>query len=191
MNNLMKYRNLVLSILFVVLFTACEADSVEANSENLQVTNLTITKSELEGEWELSGMIAEEPVDLNNDGVASRNLLDEASCFDRMNAVFNADGSFSSINGRLDFNSGENGDSFTCGIDRQDFGAWDLKDDNILMLTMTINGQDYLHEKDLEVDGNTFSFKITKFESDEYVNDPGDSQASHVSILSLEYARVN
>ena len=191
MEYLMNYRNAAVILILAVIFTACEKENLEAGDENLQVTNLTITKSDLEGEWELSGMIADEPVDLNNDGVSSYNLLDEASCFDRMNAVFNNDGSFSTINGRLDFNSGENKDSFTCGNDRQDFGSWDLKDDNILMLTMTINGQDYTHEKDLQLDGNTFSFEISKMESDEYVDDPGDSQASHVRILSLEYTRIN
>lgn len=191
MKNIMKFRNVAISFSFVVLFTACETEGIEINAEDLQVTNLTITKSELEGVWDLTGMISQEPVDLNNDGVSSKNLLDEASCFDSMNAVFNADGSFSTINGRLDFNAGPNEDSFTCGNDRQDFGTWDLKDDNILMLTMTINGQDYTHEKILEVEGNTFAFDITKIESNEYVDDPGDSQASHVTILSLEYTRVN
>ncbi|HSP11545.1 MAG TPA: DUF5004 domain-containing protein [Salegentibacter sp.] len=187
----MKYRSVAITLILVVLFTSCAKDSLDVNAENLQVTNLIITKSELEGEWDLTGMISEEPVDLNNDGVFSNNLLDEASCFDRMNAVFNNDGSFSTINGRLDFNAGANADSFTCGNDRQDFGTWDLRDDNILMLTMTINGQNYTHEKILEVDGNTFAFEISKIESNEYVDDPGDSQASHVTILSLEYTRVN
>lgn len=189
MKKFMNFQGMAFALLITLFLTSCEAESIEASAE-IQETNLTVTKSELEGEWELTGMIADDPVDLNNDGVASFNLLDEASCFDRMNAVFNNDGSFSTINGRLDFNSGENQDEFTCGTDRQDFGTWDLKDENVLMLTLTINGQSYTHNKNLDFNGDTFAFEISKFESDEYVDNQEESVAKDVRILYLEYSRV-
>ena len=54
-------------------------------------TNDVGTDEDVPGTWKLTAWIGEEPTDLNNDGVASANFLDEMDCYTNETIVFNAD----------------------------------------------------------------------------------------------------
>lgn len=70
-----------------------------------------------------------------------------------------------------------------------DFGTWDIDGDE-LILNINIDGVIYTNRKKLYLTQNTFSFDVSKMESNQYVNDPGNISASEIRILELEYSRI-
>ena len=188
MKNLTLPRLICLS-LFSLLLTSCTKDEIATDAKVLEVSNATITFNDLIGSWELSQMISDTAVNLNNDAVSNTNLLSETSCFNNMSITFNSDGTFTSNNATMTFESGTSTDKFACISDRIDTGAWKV-DDNNLILSTEIDGYTYTHFKKLSLTINTFAFDVTKIESDQYVDDPGNTQASEIRILELEYTKV-
>ncbi len=177
--------------ILILAVSACQVEEHEDYNEGaIKTSNFTanIDKEDLIGEWGLSKMESDTLVDLNDDGIWSINLLSETSCFDEMGVIFYEDGTFSTTNARLDFNYGENEDKFTCYIDRNDNGTWTVEEDD-LVLNLEIDGTVYIDRKKIVQETSIFSFEISKFESDQYVNDPGDTQASEILILGLEYTK--
>ncbi len=53
--------------------------------------------STVEGEWLLTGWFVEIPIDLNNDGQPSNDLLEEMDCYNNERLVFNADGTANAV----------------------------------------------------------------------------------------------
>ena len=64
-------------LLLALILLSCGNDDDNSNSE-----------ASIEGTWKLSSWSAEEAVDLNNDGVAHLNLLDEMNCYANETIVF-------------------------------------------------------------------------------------------------------
>ena len=184
------FTRTLLLIVAVSLFSCAAEDQDDIQSNTLKSSDLTTTlvPSDLVGVWDLSMMEADTPVDINKDGTSNRNILSETNCFNDMGVVFNEDMTFTTTNARLDFKGGTNNDTFTCAQGRSDFGTWDV-DGDILILNINIDGMVYTERKQLTITPTTFAFAVTKFESDKYVNDPGDTSASPIRILSLEYAK--
>lgn len=172
-----------------ILFQSCEPETMSLNEEPLTTVNATIERSSLVGHWDLSVMKADTEVDLNGDGVGNTNLLEETDCFNTMDVTFNDDGTMTTTNSRLDFRAGENNDEFACLSDRQDVGTWNVEGEE-LVLVMEINGELYEDRKLIVQEENTFSFDIEKWESEQYVTDPGDTHVSGITILSLSYTKV-
>lgn len=188
MNKLIKLQVVSSMILLAVTLLSCSRDEPVQNSE-LKVSNATaVTNTDMIGHWNLSGMIADTPVNLNNDAVYSRNLLEETDCFNTMSITFLVDGTFITNNAQMTFEAGASRDDFACLTDRMDTGEWVVRNDS-LVLTMDINAVTYTHRKLINLGTNKFSFDITKIESNQYVDDPGNTQASSIRILELEYAR--
>lgn len=159
-------------------------------AENYGSTDLTASfnEEELVGHWVLSSMTADQEVDLNGDGIASQNLLQETSCFDDMSISFFEDGSFSTVNARLNLGSGDTAGEFGCSGSKEYQGTWEV-DGDYLVLNMNVNGNSYTERKFVEYTAGLFSFAISKLESDAYVDDPGDTVASGLQIVELEYSR--
>jgi len=174
----------------ITLFSCAAEDRDDLQSAALNSTDLstTLVPSDLVGTWDLSMMEADTAVDINKDGSSNKNILSETNCFNDMGVVFNEDMTFTTTNARLDFNGGTNNNEFTCVQARSDFGTWDV-DGDVLILNINIDGTVYTERKQLTITPTTFAFAVTKFESDKYVNDPGNSSASPIRILSLEYAK--
>ncbi|HSP82229.1 MAG TPA: lipocalin family protein, partial [Gillisia sp.] len=148
-----------------------------------------IDSEDLVGNWELSVMRADNPVDLNDDGASNTNLLEETSCFDLMNINLRNDMTFSSVNSRMDFQAGETNDKFLCMTPRTDSGTWKV-DGDILTLKVNIGGEIFTHTKKLTLENNTFSFDVTKLESEQYVKDPGTTLVSGITVMYLTYTKV-
>ncbi|SHF74868.1 Lipocalin-like domain-containing protein [Salegentibacter echinorum] len=196
MKNLFNLKGLCVFIGLALSLISCEAEDSEIMASNVSGTDATasITPADLEGEWILSKMNADTLVDLNNDNVGHKNILLETDCFDTMGVVFNPNGDMVTTNSKLDFKAGANNDEFKCLSGRTDTGTWRVENQNNeerLVLTMTINGNEYTHSRVLERTENTFAFEVSKMESEQYYGNPDGTDAEDVTILSLEYTRVN
>jgi len=180
----------LLFALALLIFSCSKEDEADSNS-SFKTNNLeaSINPDDLVGEWKLSAMQADTLVDLDNDGTGDKNLLNESSCFNDMKVIFNKDKTFSTTNARLDFNGGTNNAEFVCVKNRVDFGTWDIEGSDLLM-DITIDGTIYTQRKSLNYNTSIFAFDVSKAESNVYVTDPGDTSASKIRILALEYTRI-
>ncbi|MCM4155384.1 DUF5004 domain-containing protein [Gramella sp. AN32] len=174
---------------FTISLGSCSKDEPVSN-ENFKVSNATvIDPAEMVGEWDLIQMVADTEVDLDDDGTFNSNLLIETPCFDNMNIIFYDDGKFSSINAQMTFESSVSGDKFACLGDRMaDSGLWEITGSD-LKLTLTINEVEYIHTKQINLESGEFSFSVNDVESQQYVTDPGGTQASDITILYLKYKK--
>ena len=195
MKNLLTLKSFC-AVLAMALIISCEPNQDHVAETEVNSLNATanITPEDLEGEWKLSVMEADTLVDLNNDGVYNTNILLETDCFETMGVTFNENGSMITTNSKLDFKAGESNDDFKCLSGRTDNGSWDVKNvnnDERLVITMTIDETTRTHSRILERTANTFAFDISKFESEQYYGNPDGTDAEEVTVLSLEYKRVN
>lgn len=188
MINLFKIKNLAGLFIFAIVFTSCSKEEMSSESQ-LKVSNATaVTTNDMIGYWKLSGMIADTAINLNADEVYDKNLLNETDCFNTMDITFDQDGTFVTNNSQMTFEAGAAKDEFSCLTDRIDTGDWEVRNDS-LILTMVIDSTTYTHKKFINFETNTFSLEVTKIESNEYVNDPGNTQASPIRILEVEYTK--
>ena len=186
------FRNLLKLTCAAVLLSACsgeDTDDFKAQSAEDTILTANIEYSDLVGHWDLSVMKADRDVDLNDDGTFNTNLLLETTCFDPMSITFYDDRTFSSVNARLDFEAGTNNDEFFCMGNRTDTGTWTI-DGDVLTLNVVIGGASYVHTKTLSFNQNVFSFSVSKTESNQYVEDPGNTSVSQILVLELEYNRL-
>ncbi len=187
----MNFLKISLCIIITSSLFSCIKEETASDASSSKISNFaaTINPDDLVGEWKLSTMQADTLVDLNKDGSGDKNLLNESSCFNDMKVIFNQDMTFSTTNARLDFNGGAGNSEFVCVKNRVDFGTWDV-DGTDLILNINIDGTVYTERKPLNYNTSTFGFDVSKAESNIYVSDPGDTSASKIRILSLEYTRV-
>lgn len=187
----MRLYKITLLFVFTIVFSSCSKEDDSSSSSSFKSSNFaaSINPDDLVGEWRLSAMQADTLVDLNRDGTGDENLLNESACFNEMKIVFNDDKTFSTVNARLDFNGGTSNVEFVCIKNRVDFGTWDIEEAD-LILNISIDGTIYTQRKPLNYNTSTFGFDVSKAESNIYVTDPGDTSASKIRILALEYTRI-
>ena len=188
MINLLRLKSLGISAMIILATASCSTEEISKTS-TLKVSNATaVTNDDMVGQWDLSGMMADTAVDLNDDASSSKNLLDETDCFNTMSITFDEDGTFITNTSQLTFEAGTENNKFSCLADRMDSGDWEVRNDS-LILTMDINATTYTHKKLINLGTGKFSLKVTKIESNQYVDDPGNTQASPIRILELEYSK--
>ncbi len=75
-------KRLILSVLAVsvMAFSSCSSDD----------DNITSPTGSLEGTWKLTAWNTSTAYDINNDGTASQNLLQELNCYNNETILFNA-----------------------------------------------------------------------------------------------------
>ena len=187
MNNLFRISRLNLLILLIAGLVGCSKD--DASDSELKISNATaVTNNDMIGHWSLTGMIADASVDLDGDQVSNRNLLEETDCFNTMSITFLVNGTFITNNAQMSFEGGDSKNEFSCLMDRMDTGDWVVRNDS-LILSLEINAETYTHRKLINLRNNTFSLSVNRIESDQYVNDPGNTQASPIRILEVEYTK--
>ena len=96
----------ITSILFLFIFGSCSKDISPSVEEEIQSANANIKPDKLYGKWKVSILEADNPVDLNNDGSASTNIIQETNCFNTMGVVFDEDRNFTTTNAQMDFTAG-------------------------------------------------------------------------------------
>lgn len=184
-------NNLIKLCCIAVLLSSCSGEDMndlKATSVEAPIVTANIEYSDLVGDWDLSVMKADRDIDLNKDGTFNTNLLLETTCFDPMSISFYENKTFSSVNARLDFEAGTNNDEFFCMGNRADTGTWEI-DGDVLTLDVEINGASYVHTKILTFNQGVFSFDVSKTESNQYVEDPGNTSVSQILVLELEYTQ--
>ena len=196
MKYLLSLKSLFSIFGMMLIIVSCEPNEDHVAETEINATNAmaSITPEDLEGEWLLSAMETDTVVDLNNDGVFNSNILLETNCFEDMGVSFLENGNMTTTNSKLDFKAGSNNDDFKCLSGRTDSGSWDVENvnnDERLVITMTIDGTTRTHSRILDRTSNTFAFDISKFESEQYYGNPDGTDAEKVTVLSLEYTRVN
>lgn len=183
-----------ITLLFIGLaLVSCEAEDLydqKAEDYNTRMLSAFIYDSDLVGEWELNAIVAEDPVDLNNDGVSNYNLRSETSCFDPVRFKFNGDKTFSSVKYSMEFKKGENGDEFLCLEKTTETGDWSIKN-NILTFYIRKNGTLHKIDRDIILKEDSFVFEVNEKESPDYIKDYGGTSASGISIVALEYSRLD
>ena len=189
MNNLLQVKTLASLSLLILAMASCSKQEMTTESQLKVSDAMAVTTNDMIGHWELSGMIADTEINLNNDSIYSKNLLDETDCFNTMSITFNEDGTFTSNNAQMTFEAGSSKNEFSCLSDRMDSGNWEVRNDS-LILTMEINASSYTHKKLINLETNKFSLDVNKIESNQYVNDPGNTQASQIRILEVEYTKA-
>src|SRR6056297_2032120 len=196
MKYLLSLKSLFSIFGMMLIIVSCEPNEDHVAETEINATNAmaSITPEDLEGEWLLSAMETDTVVDLNNDGVFNSNILLETNCFEDMGVSFLENGDMLTTNSKLDFKAGDSNDDFKCLSGRTDSGSWDVENvnnDERLVITMTIDGTTRTHSRILDRTSNTFAFDISKFESEQYYGNPDGTDAEKVTVLSLEYTRVN
>lgn len=196
MKNLLSLKSIFSIFGMMLIIVSCEPNEDHVAEAEINATNVmaSITPEDLEGEWILSVMETDTVVDLNNDGIFNSNILLETNCFQDMGVTFSDNGEMITTNSKLDFKAGESNDDFKCLSGRTDTGSWDVENVNNeerLVITMTIDGTTRTHSRILDRTANTFAFDISKFESEQYYGNPDGTDAEEVTVLSLEYTRLN
>lgn len=82
----MRFLVLLCCFVFLTAFT-CDNEPIDDDFDLTQDNTITLT-----GTWKLTSWISSSPVDINNDGVTSTDLLTEFDCYNNETIVFNADG---------------------------------------------------------------------------------------------------
>ncbi|GAB5401146.1 MAG: hypothetical protein Aureis2KO_27310 [Aureisphaera sp.] len=111
----------------------------------------------LVGSWTLTSYILDQPVDVNLDGTASTDFLDELPCY-TSTATFSNDGSFASSTSEIDVDIDIiNGTATVICIDPVSLtGTWELNGDQ---LSITAEGE--TDTQPVELNGNTLTFEAT------------------------------
>ncbi len=145
-----KFRQMkkLLSLLAIALILGACSNDDDGGGDN------TAT---LVGSWTLTSYLLDQPVDVNLDGTASNDFLEELPCY-TSTATFSSDGSFSSSTSEIDVEIDIiNGTTEVICIDPVSLtGTWELNGDQ---LSITAEGETDTQQVDLN--GNTLTFSVT------------------------------
>jgi hypothetical protein len=198
-------RNLILGGVGMSMLAACSADSVndEMNTLNASASIVEVqdlSMGDLVGRWTMHSMtsvgtdeMAAVPVDFDQDGVFTYDLLKETDCFDTMYFEFDNQGKVNTHQSRLYFGStGE----FTCQT-TGDYAATYQISGNDLSVTFTVDGFQYTETKTINrYSENGIEFlmvTLTKAETNGAVyvaNDPGNTVASELQKIEIVYKKA-
>ena len=129
-------------------------------------TNITFTDTTtvippptgIAGTYLLTAFNSSVPTDLNNDGTASTNQLNETTCFDNMLLTLNANNTFTANSKGVEIVFNGTVDEISCFTDPNYTGTWVLNG-TILSITYTDEGVEYTDE--YTVNGNTLTATIS------------------------------
>ena len=186
-------QNSIFIIFLTVFHISCSGDEIEdltIANYNAQVVKSFIYDSDLVGEWKLKSMIGDREIDLNKDGELNNDLLLESSCFENISYTFRGNKTFTIVNSTLELKGLNDKDDFKCQSATTLSGKWSVKND---MLTLYIkkNNLEYTEQKHLIYTKDQFFIEINHYESRDYINDKGNSTASGLSVVALEFKRTS
>ncbi len=145
-------------------------------------TPQALSQSDIQGGWFLVELNANEPTDLNNDGISNTNLRLETDCFSSMALNFEND-TYTFIYPKLDFR-GENNDELSC-IDTLNTGSYSFEN-GTLTATTTIDNSTTTERVSVQLDNDRLKFTITRTQVNEYL-DLGTSDNENADLETLEF----
>lgn len=191
-------KKLLMLGMLAPLFMACSADDPAVEESSNEVTEglhqtYDIQSEDLVGTWKLVSMKSDIPVDLDLNQTGSTDVLTETDCFDTMYFTFNLDGSVTTQQARLFFET----QSGAMVCDSGTYKALYRVDGNVLTVdfrikdiphseTRTIDVYEVNNEQFLQVD-------LTYAEARGYINDPdfvSPTGATSVRAVTMLYKKV-
>jgi hypothetical protein len=166
---------LVLITVFLVII-GCESESANSNTANVHIA----------GNYVLTSLIANTPVDFNQDGVSHTDLVNEATCFSSMDVDFMLNGDFAARVAEPDFDLNNN---FSCLISSQN-GTYSLDANSVLTIIAQVNGGTITENKAVIFTPTTFEFTITGQELNQYVGGRTGTPAASITSLDAIYTKI-
>ncbi|WP_168191352.1 MULTISPECIES: lipocalin family protein [Antarcticibacterium] len=186
-----KITKALLALCMCGMLFSCGGEDLDDTGEPVfKSSNLTadISSADLLGKWELIGMEGDREVDFNGDGIGSIDMLSETSCFNIMYYEFFDNGVVETGQARLWFDSSGN---FTC-LSGEYAATYSISQD-ILRVDFNLNGSPMTEEKQIaltsDATGDYLHVTLSDLEAAAYVNDPGTTNASHLSLIKMVYKK--
>lgn len=156
----MKNIKLVAGIFLILTaftFTSCETEPIDS-AINLDDFNQVTSVS---GSYLMTAFNTSIPTDLNNDGTASTNQMNETTCFNNSILVLNQDNTFVISSKGIDIVTDGVNQSLSCFMDPNIMGTWTLSG-NTLTIQYTEGGLQYSEQ--FIVSGNTLVYTLNNTE---------------------------
>lgn len=184
-------KALLLLTLSGMLFSCGGEDLDDMMEPEFKSSNLTadISSSDLLGKWVIDSMEADQEVNFNGDAVSSTDILSETSCFeDMMYYEFRADETVKTGQAKLSFHSSGN---FTC--DKGEYYATYEVNGDILSVKFNFSGSTVTENKQIRLSSDEkwdyLHVTLDEIEAAAYVNDPGDTNSSHIGFIEMTYKK--
>lgn len=164
----------LISIFLIII--SCESESANRSTANVNMA----------GNYVLTSLIANTPVDFNQDGVSHIDLLNEATCFSSMDVDFMLNGDFFANVAEPDFDLNNN---FTCLIISQN-GTYSLDANSILTIIAQVDGGTITENKAVTFTPTTFEFTITGQDLNQYISGRAGTPAATITSLDAVYTKI-
>lgn len=185
--------NLFALTVMASLSTGCSTETANEEMSSLNSTanvfeGQDIQQTQLIGTWKIESMISDIPVDLNSDGTASVDILEETTCFDNLYFNFNDQGGIAAHQARLNFVDGEmqcnsEGDyTATYTVSGNELSVSFQSGDNMVTFTKTIGMSN-------DTTGEYLHVAIEDYEVDELIQDPGNTSVSNIQRIEMIYKK--
>ncbi|WP_298950133.1 hypothetical protein [uncultured Nonlabens sp.] len=168
-------KNVLFLCVITLLLGSCENDHDGRSSLHSTVA----------GDYMLTSLISNVPVDLNGDGIFHLELLLEAFCFSSMDVSFLINGDFVSTVAEPTFDSNNN---LSCPLSSQS-GSYLLDENNVLTVTANEDGGTITDSKQVIFTTNTFEFTVTGAEMDQYIRGRNSTPAAGITSLMAVYTK--
>jgi hypothetical protein len=160
-----------------LLLISCESDDS---------TPEPLSQNDIQGEWYLTQLNANEPVDLNNDNEENIDLTQETSCFNGMLVNFEND-TYQFTYPKINF-TGQNNETLSCE-DTLNTGTYTLEN-NILTATTTIEGSSNNENVTVGLNNNQLKFTVTNSQVSAYLNlDNSTNENADLEFLEFVFEK--
>jgi hypothetical protein len=163
-------------IIIFLSIIGCESESSSRNTANVNIA----------GNYVLTSLIANTPVDFNQDGVSHTELLIEATCFSSMDVDFMVNGAFVASVAEPDFDINNN---LSCLISSQN-GTYSLDPNSVLTIVANVNGGTITENKAVTFTPTTFELTITGQDLNQYVGGRTGTPAATITSLDAIYTKI-
>lgn len=157
MNKIKVILGIFLSLMSIT-FTSCENEPIDSA---INLDDFNPPANAIAGSYIMTAFNTSIPTDLNNNGTASTNQMDETTCFNNNMLVLNVNNTFTSTSKGLEIVTDGATQSLSCYNDPNIAGTWVLNG-NVVTLTYTEGGTQYSDQFLLA--GNTLTYTLNNGE---------------------------
>ena len=174
--------------LAIILFS-CAAEDMETPHEELKAANFEVYENQdLVGKWELVSMHTDVAIDLNGDNTSNTDVSIETNCFDEMFYEFKADGTVSTSQAKLHFNT--NG---ITSCEREAFSStYAIENDVLSVRFEDKNGITVNPGKQIKLTDNKQQLHITlaRVEASQYIKSDSGNSTQVINEITTIYKKI-
>lgn len=159
----------------VMIFTSCEDSPAPSTNNNAAIA----------GNYVLSTLTADVPVDLDQDMNSDMELTNETTCFNTMTINFNANGTFTSTVAEVSFDAANN---LQCNT-AVETGTYSYAA-GTLTITVNVNGGTVTESQQVVLTTNSLSFTVTDTDVAQYFSGAAGTPASSITSLDFVYNKI-